>query len=500
MPQDNMKMNGELNMANIERHRVVIVGAGGGALCMGIKLKEAGIDDFVMLEKASGLGGAWYHNTYPGAECDVQSHLYSFSFEPKLDWSRPFAGQAEILEYFNHCADKYGLRPHIQLNTTVDAATWQEDRGLWKVVTRDGRVIEADAVVSAQGMFNELVWPKIPGIGDFKGTYFHSARWNWQHDLTGKRVGVIGIAASAIQFVPELAKTAGSLQLFQRTANWVVPKGNEPYTAEQLDYFRQHPEAVQKSRQDIYNVWNTLATFDDKEVLADIERQGLERLSVVKDPVTREKLKPHHPFGCKRPLFSDVYYPAFNRDNVHLITDTIERITDKGIKTVDGKVHEVDTLVYSTGFQTTRYLSAIDVRGRGGRDINDAWSDGAQAYVGVSTAGFPNLFMIYGPNTNQGCILFMIEQQVGYIVRQLQRMSAEKLRWIDVKPEAMKAYNDQIQVDIRNVDVWQAECGNDFYYKSPTGRFVTQWPHSMDAFVKRTSGVDADAYEVCAEA
>ena len=356
MPQDNMKMNGELNMANIERHRVVIVGAGGGALCMGIKLKEAGIDDFVMLEKASGLGGTWYHNTYPGAECDVQSHLYSFSFEPKLDWSRPFAGQAEILEYFNHCADKYGLRPHIQLNTTVDAATWQEDRGLWKVVTRDGRVIEADAVVSAQGMFNELVWPKIPGIGDFKGTYFHSARWNWQHDLTGKRVGVIGIAASAIQFVPELAKTAGSLQLFQRTANWVVPKGNEPYTAEQLDYFRQHPEAVQKSRQDIYNVWNTLATFDDKEVLADIERQGLERLSVVKDPVTREKLKPHHPFGCKRPLFSDVYYPAFNRDNVHLITDTIERITDKGIKTVDGKVHEVDTLVYSTGFQTTRCL------------------------------------------------------------------------------------------------------------------------------------------------
>jgi len=311
---------------------------------------------------------------------------------------------------------------------------------------------------------------------------------------------VIGIAASAIQFVPELAKKAGMLHLFQRTANWVVPKGNEPYTEEQLEFFRTHPEAVKKSRDDIYAVWNTLATFSDKAKMAEIEAAGLKQIEVVKDPELRRKLTPQHPFGCKRPLFSDVYYPVFNRDNVELVTDTIERITDKGILTVDGKLREVDTIVYSTGFQTTRYLSAIKVTGRGGLDINDAWSDGAQAYVGVSTAGFPNLFMIYGPNTNQGCILFMIEQQVKFIVNQMKRMRAEKLRWIDVKPEAMKAYNDQIQADMQKIDVWHASCGNEFYYRSKSGRFVTQWPDSMDAFVKRTDGVDADAYEVCAEA
>ncbi len=483
-----------------ERHRVILIGAGGGAICTAIKLKEAGIDDFLMLEKAGGIGGTWYHNTYPGAECDVQSHLYSFSFEPKLDWSRPYAGQAEILEYFNHCVDKYGLRPHIRLNTTVSSAAWQDDRGLWRIETVDGRVFEADAVVSAQGMFNELVWPQIPGIADFKGTYFHSARWNWEHDLSGERVGVIGIAASAIQFVPEIAKKAGHLHLFQRTANWVVPKGNDPYTPEQVEYFRAHPEAVQKSREDIYAVWNHLATFTDKEKMAEIEAAGLRQIEVVKDPELRRKLTPQHPFGCKRPLFSDVYYPVFNRDNVELVTDTIERITDKGILTADGKLREVDTIVYSTGFQTTRYLSAIKVTGRGGVDINDAWSDGAQAYVGVSTAGFPNLFMIYGPNTNQGCILFMIEQQVKFIVTQLKRMRAEKLRWIDVKPAAMKAYNDRIQEDMKKIDVWHASCGNEFYYRSKSGRFVTQWPDTMDAFVERTNGTHAEAYEVCAEA
>jgi len=476
---------------NTEHHRVVVIGAGGGGLCMGIHLKRAGIDDFVMLDKAGGVGGTWYHNTYPGAECDVQSHLYSFSFEPKLDWSRPFAGQAEILEYMNHCADKYGLRPHLRFKTGVKRATWDETASCWEVETEHGEVLTADAVVSALGMFNNLVWPQIPGIESFDGRYFHSARWDHDYDLTGKRVGVIGIAASAVQFVPEIVERVERVYLYQRTANWVVPKPNAPYSQQQIDYYRQHPDAVRQSRDEIYQTWNTLCTFSDKAVLAEIERQGLERIAAVNDPETRRKLTPDHPFGCKRPLFSDLYYPIFNRDNVELVTDDIERIGPQGAVTVDGQCHEVDCLIYSTGFETTTYLNAIDVTGRDGVGLREAWDDGAQAYLGITTSGFPNLFMLYGPNTNQGCILFMLERQVEYIIRQLQRMDRDGLAWIDIKPEVMHAFNDDLQGALRAVDVWQATCGNDFYYRSKSGRMVTQWPHSMDDFTAATTRDDA---------
>ena len=476
-------------------NRIIIIGAGGGAICMAINLKRAGIDDFVMLEKSSGIGGTWWHNRYPGAECDVQSHLYSYSFEPKPDWSRPFAGQAEILEYLNHCVDKYDVRRHLQLETQVTALEWQDAKGVWRVTTAQGEQLEAQVVVSALGMFNEIVWPEIPGLEDFKGTKFHSARWNHAHDLSGERVGVIGIAASAIQFVPEIAPKCGQLQLFQRTANWVVPKDNKPYTEAQLEYFRQHPEVVAKNRNDIYTVWNSLATFTDKEKMAEIERAGLERLAVVKDPETRRKLTPDHPFGCRRPLFSDVYYPVFNRDNVELITDKIECITATGIRTADGQHRELDTLVLSTGFRTTQYLASMTVTGREGLDINDAWNDGAQAFKGVTTAGFPNLYMLYGPNTNQGSILFMLEQQVGYITRQIERMQREKLAWLDVRRDVMDRFNAKMQEDVKKIDVWQAACGADFYYRSPTGRFVTNYPDTMDAFAAQMATVDLDAYE-----
>ena len=479
-----------------EQHRIVIIGAGGGGLCMGMQLKMAGIDDFVMLDKASGLGGTWWHNTYPGAECDVQSHLYSFSFEQKNDWSRPFAGQAEILEYFNHCADKYGLRPHLRFDTPVKALRWDDARALWQVETGDGTVLEAQVVVSALGMFNNLVWPKIDGIEDFRGTCFHSARWNHEHALRGERVGVIGVAASAIQFAPAIAPEVGHLTLFQRTANWVVPKANQPYSPEQLAYYRAHPEAVRESRDETYRVWNSLCTFTEKDILADIERQGLERLAEVKDPETRRKLTPQHPFGCRRPLFSDVYYPIFNRDNVELVTDGIARVTPKGVLTVDGVEREFDTLVYSTGFETTTYLNALDVTGRGGRRLKDAWQDGAQAYLGITTSGFPNLFMLYGPNTNQGCILFMIEQQVQYILRQVGRLEQERIKWLDVRPEVMHAYNDELQKEVAKIDVWQAACGGEFYYRSSTGRFVTNFPGTMDDFVALTQAPDPQAYEV----
>ncbi|MEQ8232216.1 MAG: NAD(P)/FAD-dependent oxidoreductase [Gammaproteobacteria bacterium] len=489
-------------MSGIARkhHKVIIIGAGGGGICMGVRLRQQGIEDFVMLDKAGGVGGTWYYNTYPGAECDVQSHLYSFSFEPKLDWSRPFAGQAEILAYMNHCVDKYGLRPHLRLNTGVARAAWHEEAGHWEVTTQTGDTLTADAVVSAIGMFNNIVWPDLPGIEDFEGTWFHSARWNHDYDLTGKRVGVVGIAASAVQFVPEIVDKVAHVTMYQRTANWVVPKPNAPYTQEQIDYFRAHPEAVQASREEIYETWNTLCTFNDKDVLAEIERQGLARIAEVNDPETQRKLTPTHPFGCKRPLFSDNYYWIFNRDNVDLVTTDIDHIGPHGAVTVDGECREVDCLIYSTGFETTTYLSAIEVTGRDGRSLDEAWADGAQAYLGITTTGFPNLFMLYGPNTNQGCILYMIEQQVDYVVRQLERMDREGLAWIDVRPEVMTRFNDDLQAALKAVDVWQASCGNDFYYRSKSGRMVTQWPHSMDAFNAATSQADAEAYEAARRA
>lgn len=483
-------------MAQSNRHRSIIIGAGSAGICMGISLKNAGIEDFVILEKADEIGGTWFWNRYPGAGCDVQSHLYSFSFEQNNDWSQPFAGQEEILAYLNFCADKYGVRDHVRFNTAVTAAHWQDDQGHWRLTTGSGERFEAQSVISALGMFNKLVMPAIPGVDEFEGTYFHSARWNHDHDLSGERVGVIGIAASAIQFVPEIAPIVGQLHLYQRTANWVVPKPNTPYTEKERQYFRHNPDAVKESRDEIYNTWNTLCTFKDKKVLAEIEKAGLERIEIVKDPEVRRKLTPNHPFGCKRPLFSDVYYPVFNRDNVELLNGNIERITSNSIVTVDGEAREVDTIIYSTGFETTTYLTALDVTGRNGRRLEDAWSDGPQAYYGMTTTGFPNLFMLYGPNTNQGCILFMLERQVEYITRQLKRMDDENIAWIDLRPEVMAAFNEQIQEDISTVDVWQAECGNDFYYRSSSGRLVTQWPHSMDAFTERTMQAGAEDYEV----
>jgi len=483
-------------MNNSIDQEVLIIGAGSSGICMGIQLKNAGIEDFMILDKAEGVGGTWYHNTYPGAECDVQSHLYSFSFEPKLDWSRPFGGQAEILEYLNFCTDKYGLREHIKFNTEVDSITWNDSNEAWTTVTKSGESICSRFVVSALGMFNNIVWPKIKGRELFSGEHFHSARWNHEIDLHGKKVGVIGIAASAIQFVPEIVDRVSELHLFQRTANWVVPKNNTPYTEQELLAFREEPSLVETSRDETYRLWNTLATFTEKEILSKIEKSGLARIAEVVDPKTREALTPHHPFGCKRPLFSDVYYPVFNKEHVHLNTNEIDAIAPNGVITSDGLLTEVDVLIYSTGFETTTYLSAIDVKGKNGLDIHDAWSDGPQAYLGISTHGFPNLFMLYGPNTNQGCILVMIEEQVKYIIRRLKTMKSEGILASDIKKDVMRKFNDKLQDDIKGIDVWQHACGNDFYYRAgPSGRFVTQWPKSMDDFAKETDRLEDNFYE-----
>ena len=468
--------------------QIVIVGAGPAGLCMGVKLLEAGFPDFVILERGSAVGGTWRRNIYPGAACDVQSALYSFSFEVKRDWSRPYAPQPEILAYMESVAEKYGLLPHCRFDTEVRGIVWDEATATWEVRLSGDETLTANVVVSAIGMFNELVRPDLPGLDGFAGTVFHSAEWAGDHDLRGERVAVIGSAASAVQLVPEIVKQAGQVYLFQRTANWVLPKQDTPYTEEELDRFRSDPSVFDAVRDEVMQRVERNMTFSDPETVAASQAAAAAALETVVDPVVRRKLVPTHPWGCKRPLFSNDFYPAFNRSNLELVTEPISHLTEDAIVTSDGNVRPADTVILATGFSATRYLSVLDVVGRAGVQIEEAWRDGATAYLGVTTAGFPNLFMLYGPNTNNGSILTMIEAQADHVVDHLRRMVDGNLVWIDVKPDAMESYNIGIQKGIGRVKVWQASCNG--YYRSASGRVVTQWPFTMAEFRQRCEAVD----------
>ena len=479
-----------------ERHdmarRIGIIGAGPGGICTGVKLLEAGYRDFTIFEQAPRVGGTWWHNAYPGCACDVPSHLYSFSFAMKRDWPHPYGTQPEIQAYMEEVVASHGLQPHLRLNTEVTGARWDAAASAWRVTTAAGETLTFDLLVGAVGMFNRPAWPDIPGLERFAGTKFHSARWDHGHDLTGEAVAVIGSAASAVQFVPEIAKIVGRLDLYQRTPNWVRPR-EEAYTAEQLARFTGDPQAAEAERQTIWNWVNSVQTLSDPEILRQSAEVCRQNLSVVADPETRRKLTPDYPFGAKRPLISNAWYPTFNRPNVQLITEPIAEITEHAVVTRDVTARPVDTIVLATGFDTSRYLSAIPVTGRGGRALDDAWTDGAEAYLGITVAGFPNLFMLYGPNTNNGSIIFQIECQVAYLLRHLQRMDRQGLAWIDVRPEIMASYNRDLQRDLARVAVWNT--GTRDYYRSPSGRIITQWPHGMDRYRDMTSAPDDDAYE-----
>ncbi len=472
---------------------IAIIGAGPGGLCGGIALRRAGIEDFLILEQAPEVGGTWWHNRYPGAECDVQSHLYSFTFEPKPDWTRPYAGQAEILEYLRHVASKHGMRPHCRFGVAVRSARWNHERGQWRLETSCGQMLEARIVISAIGMFNDISVPDIPGLGNFSGACFHTARWEDDHDLRGERVAVIGSAASAVQTIPEIAPLVAQLDVYQRTPQWVLPKADEPFTAAEIARFREDTAAMAEHRQDLYRQLESAILFDNPVLLAEAEAAGLRNLAQVHDPDLRRRLTPAMRYGCRRPLLSNKYYPTFNRTNVALVDCGIDHVVADGIVGKDGLNRRVDTIILATGFETTKFLSAIDVTGRDGQHINDAWRDGAQAYLGMTTSGFPNLFMLYGPNTNNGSLIYMLELEVAYIVRQIQRMNRERLFWIDVRRDVMDDYNAQLQRDIAGVGVWAADCRG--YYRAESGRVVTQLPYNMTMWQQRTAQADADAYE-----
>jgi cation diffusion facilitator CzcD-associated flavoprotein CzcO len=478
----------------VGRRHITIAGAGPGGICAGIKLKQAGFEDFVILERSTSVGGTWANNRYPGLCCDTPSLLYSFTFEQKLDWTRTCARQPEIRQYMQHCVDKYELAPHIRFNAEVRGARWDDDACRWLLTTADGWTTSSDVFIGALGMFNQLSWPEIPGLEDFGRRVIHTGNWPEAGvDLGGKSVAVIGCAASATQAIPEIARDAASLVVYLRTANWVVPKEDEPYSEATLEEMRLKPEVGLESRNEYLDWAEAVLTFDKPELMKELEEKALENLAAVDDPAIREQLRPRVPFGSQRILFSNDFYPTFNRHNVELVSDEIESITPHGVRTVDGRERAADVLILATGYQTTKFLSVIDVAGRSGVRLGDAWRDGAHAYLGITVARFPNLFMLYGPNTNQGSILLMLEHEVDYIVGKLEHMRQNDITWMDVRKEAMDEYNAALQRHLDSVEVLQTIGTR--YYRAASGRIVTQWPYTMAEYRARTTRPDQDAFE-----
>jgi len=476
----------------VKHWKVVVIGAGPGGICTGIKLKEAGYDDFVILEQTDGVGGTWRVNSYPGCRCDVPSVLYSFSFAPKHDWSSRYAVQPEILAYLEDLAEKAGLRPHLRFNTRVAGAVWSDDQLHWIVTLDDGTAITAQVLVSGLGLFNEPTIPKVEGLETFDGPVVHSARWNHDLDLTGKRVAVVGTGASAVQFVPQVALVAKQLDVYQRSPNYVrVPEPE--YTPEEAARMINDPQFYNDERQKIFDWIEAVCEFNDPEFLATSTKECLDGLNLVEDPAIRARLRPDFPYGAKRPLTSRDWFPTFNRENVDLVTDPIVRVGAGEIETSDGERRPTDVILLGTGFETTRFLSAIPVRGRDGRRLEDEWEGGARAYRGVTVSGFPNLFMLYGPNTNNGAIILNIEHQVAYMIRHLQRMDEDGIQAVDVRPSELERYNRDLQRDLTAIAVWNS--GVEYYYFSKTGLNVTQWPHGMDKMAEVLADPDFEAYE-----
>jgi cation diffusion facilitator CzcD-associated flavoprotein CzcO len=480
----------------MERLPVAIVGAGFSGLGMSIALKRGGHDNFVVFEVEDGVGGTWRANTYPGCGCDIPSHMYSFSFERNPRWSRSFSRQPEILEYLERCTDRYGIRPHIRFRERVERAEWDDATRTWTVSTSAGRCTRARMLVSAPGPLVVPSYPSIAGTNDFAGPMFHSARWNHDVDLRGKRVAVVGTGASAIQVVPAIASTVGRLHVFQRTPPWVVHKPDHPISERMQRLYARHPALSRANRSLIYGVLEALGTtlFVEPRLMRLRERMALRHMrSVIEDPELRRKVTPSYRMGCKRILPSNDWYPALVRDNVELVTDGIERFTEEGIVTVDGRLRPVDVVVFCTGFDPRGGMTGYDVIGRDGRNLADLWTDEVEAYFGIAVAGFPNFFTLVGPNTGLGhnSIVFMIEAQVRYVMQCLRMLGSGEHQVLEVRADAQRAFNRALHERMNHV-VWSTGCNS--WYLDERGKNYALWPGSTVEYWLRTRRVDEGAF------
>lgn len=456
----------------------IIIGSGFAGIGMAVALRQAGIIDFIILEKNHDVGGVWRDNSYPGAACDVPSHLYSFSFEPNPDWTRVFASQAEIYSYLRQCARKYALTPHIQFGAEVQQAAYNESAALWQVGLTDGQQLQATLLITATGQLSRPALPKLDGIETFQGHSFHSATWDHSYPLASKRVAVVGTGASAIQFVPAIADQVEHLTVFQRSPAYLKKRPDRAYKNWEKALFRRLPWAMKLHRASIYLRY-------ESQALAFTKFKGLMKLAVgrpfnkmlaqdVADPELRRQLTPDYPIGCKRILLSSEYLKTMSKANVELVTTAIQRVTAEGIETTDGVEHPVDAIIYGTGFAATEFLAPMQITGRQGLDLNSAWQNGAQAYLGLTVPNFPNFFMLYGPNSNLGhnSIVYMLESQIAHVLRCYRALQASNSSAIEVDASRYRNFNLKIQQGLANT-VWH---GCKSWYVDESGHNSTNWP------------------------
>lgn len=479
--------------------QTLIVGAGFAGLGTAIRLLQNGIDDFVILERGDRVGGTWRDNTYPGAACDIPSMLYSYSFAPNPEWSRVYSGGPEILDYIETLTERYGLRKYIRFGVEVTALNFDEDAGAWTADTASGAVFTARTVVMASGPLANVSWPDIRGLDSYTGHKIHSARWDHDYDMTGKRVAVIGTGASAVQIIPELVKTAAKVTVFQRTPGWVLPRldFDHPGWAKQL--FRHVPGAGELTRQAWFwgheaaavgMVWDSAATTAIQAVAkANLRRQ-------IRDPWKRRQLTPDFRAGCKRMLMSNDYYPALEKDNCKLVTWPIARIAPAGIRAADGIEHEVDCIVFATGFDVrTKNGTPFPIAGVDGRKLADEWSGGAYAYKSVSVSGYPNLFWTFGPNSGPGhnSALLYMEAQIDYIVEAVRLIADRGIRVFDVRKDRQGRYNARIQRRLAKT-TWNSGCAS--WYLTKDGHNATMFPGFATQFTRQLARVDLGDYVV----
>jgi cation diffusion facilitator CzcD-associated flavoprotein CzcO len=476
---------------------IAIVGSGFSGLGMAIRLKQEGRDDFVVLERGDDVGGTWHFNTYPGCACDVPSHLYSFSFAPNPDWTHTYSPQPEIGAYLRRCADEFGIRPHVRLGTTVESAAWDEDARRWRIETDRGN-LSARVLVGGMGPLADPKVPDIPGLDSFKGTTFHSARWNHEHDLSGERVASIGTGASAIQLVPAIQPDVAKLHVFQRTPPWIMPHSNRPTTRLERRVYKAFPALQRLVRGGVYAAREAL-------VLGFVKNPRLMGLvgklakahqrKQISDPELLRKVTPDYTIGCKRILPSNKWYPALGQPNVELVTDGIKEVREHSIVAADGSEREVDTIIFSTGFQVTDMPVGKKVRGRDGQLLDDAWQGSPRAHLGCTIPGFPNFFMLLGPNTGLGhsSMVYMIESQVAYVLDALRVMDEHAAEAAEVRADTVESFNDRLEAQLAGT-VWNTGCAS--WYLDDTGRNATLWPDWTWRFRQRTARFDPAEYEL----
>ncbi len=482
----------------VQHAKVIIIGSGFSGLGMAIQLKRSGCDDFIVLERAQDVGGAWRENHYPGCACDVESLLYSFSFEPKHDWTRKFAESGEIHDYLRHCARKYRVYPHIHFSRSMASATFDEREAQWDLTDAAGNHYSCRYLISALGPLSNPIIPDFEGLETFNGPAFHSAHWDHKTDFTDKHVAVVGSGASTIQFLPEVAKQASSVTLFQRTAPWVMPKMDRAFTTREKALFRYMPVFQKLWRGFIY--WraefmlNAMLNTDSWMHRRAEALLGKYLEHVVTDPVTREKVRPDFKLGCKRTLLSNDYYPAINRDNVDVVNQGVQSITEHGVVDASGSEHKVDAIVFGTGFRVDDPLSGVTVRGLNGRNLNEEWRRNAFSnYYGTAISGYPNLLILAGPNTGIGhtSLIYMIEQQISYALKYIKWADTVDDGYLEVKADVQERYHTHLQSQFAGT-AWSSGC--DSWYLTQGGRNFTIWPSFTFRYARAMKSIRRQDY------